>query len=591
MPPIPPQFIDEVVARTNIVELVGEYVELNLKGGNHWGLCPFHLEKTPSFSVSSAKGIYKCFGCGKGGGAINFVMEQENLPFVDAVEHLARRANMTMPERTAVDLGAKKQRDRILELNKIAARFFHQTLYSEQGGVALSYLQGRDLSQSILTKFGLGFAPDAWDGLLLHMTEQKVTKQELLEAGLATSNDKGRIYDRFRNRIIFPIIDVRGDVVGFGGRVLDDSLPKYLNSPDTPVFNKSRTVFGLNLARKSKAGYAILTEGYMDTIALHQAGFDAGVASLGTSLTPDHARLLHRYFTQSILAYDGDSAGISATQRAIPILEKAGLTVQVLQMKDAKDPDEFIKKYGKGPFLRLLEQSENQVDYRMAQITKKFDLEDAHQKVSYLQEISQFLATLDSPIEREVYLGKVCTLAKVSPEALGQEVSKALQIQKNKAHLQEVRTNRNPVSALQPQARALHYANVKAALAEEGLVCVILADPAQIPKLSTLTASHFTSPLLGRVFELIRQRHTEGHTISLSHLAGELSPDEMNHMTRVIQTPLNLDNTEKSLSDYYNIIREEQEKATHPPSLLEIQQKNKEKKAFQTPLEESHERK
>ena len=288
--------------------------------------------------------MYKCFGCGKGGGAINYVMELENLPFKDAVAVLAQRAGIPVPEfGGGGSARTRERREKILEINRQAARAFHRWLNGSEGAEGLQYLQRRGLSKRTLTNFGLGFAPNRWDGLIAELSTQGYDKRDLLDAGLAVSSKDGRVYDRFRNRVMFPIIDVRGNVIGFGGRVMDDSTPKYLNSPDTPVYNKSRNVFALNIAKTSKAGRVILTEGYMDTISLHQAGFDSAVASLGTALTEEHGQLLSRYFKEAVIAYDGDGAGVAAAQRAIPILEKAGLKVKVLRMQGAKDPDEFIK--------------------------------------------------------------------------------------------------------------------------------------------------------------------------------------------------------------------------------------------------------
>ena len=354
--PLPERFLDELIARTDIVDLVSESVRLTKKGNSWWGCCPFHSEKTPSFHVVPDRQIYKCFGCGKGGGAINYVMELENLPFQDAVAVLARRAGMEVPSFGASP-GARERREKILEMNRQAARAFHRRLYGSEGAEGLAYLRRRGLSQTTLTSFGLGFAPSQWDALIRELTGQGYDKRDLLDAGLAVNNKDGRIYDRFRNRVMFPIIDVRGNVIGFGGRVMDDSTPKYLNSPDTPVYNKSRNVFALNTAKNSKGGQVILTEGYMDTISLHQAGFTSAVASLGTALTEEHGQLLARYFKEAVIAYDGDGAGVAAAQRAIPLLEKAGLKVKVLRMQGAKDPDEFIKAYGREAFARLLEQS------------------------------------------------------------------------------------------------------------------------------------------------------------------------------------------------------------------------------------------
>ena len=422
---IPEQFIEELVSRTDMVDLVSGYVRLNKKGNNYWGLCPFHSEKTASFSVSPDKQICYCFGCHKGGGAINFLMELENLSFVDAVRQLAQRAGMEVPE-TGADARIKEKREQLLEINKEAARWFHAQLYQPQGAQALDYLRRRGLSQSTLTNFGLGFAPDSWDDLLNALAAKGYDKRQILEAGLAVSNDKGRIYNRFRNRVMFPIIDVRGSVIGFGGRVMDDSKPKYLNSPEGLVYNKSRNLFALNIAKKSKLGRIILTEGYMDTIALHQAGFDNAVASLGTALTPDHALLLSRYTKEAVIAYDGDGAGVAAAHRAIPILEKAGLKVRVLRMRGAKDPDEFIKAYGKDAFAKLLDESENHIEYRLEQLKAKFDLTDDAQRVEFLHEVTGLIASLPNAVEREVYGGRAAQAAGISAQALSQEVQKEL---------------------------------------------------------------------------------------------------------------------------------------------------------------------
>ena len=379
---IPSSFKDELVARSDIVDVVSDYVTLTPKGGSYWGLCPFHGEKTPSFHVLPDRQLYHCFGCGKGGGVVSFVMEMENLPFLDALRLLAKRAGMEFPEGD-LDESSRRKRNRLLNLNKEAARFFHSQLHSPVGQPGLDYLQRRGLSKGIMTRFGLGFAPDSWDSLIRAMAQKGYEKRDLLDAGLAVSNQKGSIYDRFRNRVMFPIIDLRGDVIGFGGRVLGEGTPKYLNSPDTPVFNKSRNLFALNLAKNTKLGRIVLTEGYMDTISLYQAGFDCAVASLGTSLTADHAKLLSRFTKEVVICYDADSAGVQAANRAIPMLEKTGLKVKVLRVTGAKDPDEFLRSFGRDAFARLLDQSENYVEYNLRQLQSGYDLTDPLQKAEF----------------------------------------------------------------------------------------------------------------------------------------------------------------------------------------------------------------
>ena len=579
---IPDRFLDELIARIDIVDLVSESVRLTKKGRNYWGLCPFHSEKTPSFSVSADKQIYKCFGCGKGGGAINFVMELDNLPFRDAVALLAKRAGLEVPD-SGSSAGAKERREKLLTINKQAARTFHRWLYAPEGADGLAYLQRRGLSRRTLTSFGLGFAPNRWDALIQELGQQGYDKRDLLDAGLAVSNQDGRIYDRFRNRVMFPIIDIRGEVIGFGGRVMDDSTPKYLNSPDTPVYNKSRNVFALNIAKKSKAGRVILTEGYMDTISLHQAGFDSAVASLGTALTPEHAQLLSRYFPEAIIAYDGDGAGVSATQRAIPLLERAGMKVRVLRVTGAKDPDEFIKQFGRDAFLRLLDQSENQVDYRLEQIRKKYDLSDDSQKVGFLQEAAQLLSSLPSAVEREIYGRHAAETAGVSPEAVAQEVKKAFQRRLRKEQKQQERRDLTPAIQLQPKSRGLRYENIRSARAEEGVLRLLLLDPSLHRELTQLRPEEFSSPLLGKAYALLLRRAEDGLSTQLSLLAGELTGEEMDHLTQVASSPESMANSRQSLADYIAVIRAEAIKrsgASGNDLLLAAQRSNLEKKAY-----------
>ena len=339
-------YLDELISRSDIADVVGSYVNLSKRSGsNLFGLCPFHNEKTPSFSVSPEKQIYHCFGCGKGGGVINFIMEIEGLGFQDAVAFLARRAGMPPPEDGSSE-ETRSRRGRLLDLNKDAARFYYQVLNSPAGAEAMAYMQRRQIDAPTAVRFGLGAAPDAWTELLKAMRAKGYNEQEMFEAGLIKRGKNGGFYDTFRNRLMFPVIDIRGSVLGFSGRALGDSEPKYLNSPDTPVFNKSKNLFAINLAKKCKDGPFILCEGNIDVVSLHQAGFTGAVASLGTSLTSDQARLLSRYTDQVVLAYDGDAAGIKAADRAIKIFEQLGMKVRVLRINGAKDPDEYIKRFG-----------------------------------------------------------------------------------------------------------------------------------------------------------------------------------------------------------------------------------------------------
>ena len=580
---IPAQFIDELMARCDSADVVADYVPLTRKGGSLWGCCPFHSERTPSFHVVPERQMYKCFGCGKGGGVINFIMEIENLSYPDAVRFLAKRAGLQVPEERG-DGGFRKKRERLLSLNKEAARYFHSVLHSPAGQAGVEYLFGkRKLSKAIVTRFGLGMAPEGWDKLITAMAAKGYEKGELLEAGLVVRSKEGRVYDRFRNRVMFPIIDLRGDVIGFGGRVLDDSTPKYLNSPDTPVFNKGRNLFALNIAKKTRLGRIILTEGYMDTLSLHQAGFDCAVASLGTALTPDHAQLLSRYTKEVVIAYDGDGAGVSAAQRAIGLLEKTGMKVRVLRMKGAKDPDEFIGKYGPEAFAKLLDQSENHIEYRIDQVKGKYDLTDDAQRVEFLKEAVPILAQLPSPAEREIYGARCAEMAGVTAEVVAQEIKRERSRLSWKAKKQQERRDLTPAVQLQPKERALRYDNLRSARAEEGVLRLVILDPELFGSAAALSPEHFSAPLLGKVFRLLRERWTNGLTVSLAALAGELEPTEMSHLSGVLTQPESLQNGARAMRDYIEIIETEAEKrrlAGESDELLAMQKKLLEKKAY-----------
>ena len=532
--PFPPSFLDELAARNPIEEVVGQYVNLKRSGSNLFGLCPFHGEKTPSFSVSPDKGIYYCFGCHKGGSVINFEMEIEGLSYPDAVRALAKRAGMTVPEDEQYQSRYRRQ-ERLWALNKEAARFFHASLFQPEGAAGLEYAGKRGMPKSTLTKFGIGFAPDSWDALCKAMEAKGYTQEELRASGLVSVSQKnGHIYDRFRNRLMFPIIDVRGNVIGFGGRVMDNSTPKYLNSPESEIFNKRKNLFALNLAKKTRLGYLILVEGYMDAVALHQYGFDCAVASLGTSLTEEHASLLARYTQQVILIYDGDEAGQNATQRAIPMLEKAGLQVKVLKMRDAKDPDEFLRKFGADRFRILLEESSNRVEYQLKAIQKKYDLNIDEERVNFITEAADFVSTLASAVQREVYGNRVAEAAKISPEAMKIEVQKAYKRRLSREKRKQEKIDLAPARNLQTQSRQIRYDNVKSAAAEERVVAAVMKEPALLSEIPELTPEEFSAPILAKVFSQQLQRHREGQDATLTGLT-DFTSEEMAHIAGILQ--------------------------------------------------------
>ncbi len=531
-----PSFIDELIARNPIEDVVGQYVSLKRSGGNLFGLCPSHGEKTASFSVAPDKGIYYCFGCHKGGGAINFMMEVEGLSYPDAVRSLAKRAGMEVPEDEQYQ-SRYRQQERLWALHKEAARFFHSQLYAPIGKAALEYALGRGMSKSILTTFGVGYAPDSWDSMVKAMKAKGYTEQELKDSGLVTVSQKnGNIFDRFRDRLMFPIIDVRGNVIGFGGRIIknDPDAAKYLNSPETMIFNKRKNLFGLNLAKKSKQNYLILVEGNIDVVALHQYGFDNAVASLGTSLTDEQATLMTRYAEQIVLIYDGDKAGQNATQRAIPILEKAGLQVKVLQIRDAKDPDEFLKKFGADKFRLLLEGSSNRVEYQLSAIAQKYDLGIDDQRIKFIHEAAQLISTLGSAVQREVYGHRVADAGKISFEAMKTEIEKAFKRRLAQEKKKQEKISLEPARARQPESRSIRYDNIKSAMAEETVIALVLREPALLDTAAGLSGDSFSVPLLGRVYDQLLDRHSRGLEVSLGVLA-EMTPEEMSHLTGISQ--------------------------------------------------------
>ena len=579
----PAAFIDELVARNPIEDVVGQYVSLRRSGSNLFGLCPFHGEKTASFSVAPDKGMYYCFGCHKGGGSINFMMEVEGLSYPDAVRALAKRVCMEVPEDEQYQSRYKAQ-ERLWALHKEAARFFHSKLYAPVGQEALKYAIGRGMPKSTLINFGIGYAPDSWTDLVDALRKKGYTDEELKDSGLVTVSKKnGALFDRFRDRLMFPIIDVRGNVIGFGGRIMNNKDPdaaKYLNSPETLIFNKRKNLFALNLAKKSKQGYLILVEGYMDAIALHQYGFDCAVASLGTALTEDGATLLSKYTDQVVLIYDGDNAGQKAAQRAIPILEKAGLQVKVLQMRDAKDPDEFLKKFGADKFKLLLEESSNRVEYQLNAIAKKYDLNIDDQRIKFVQEAAELICMLSGSTRREVYGGRVAELAKISEETMRLEVERARKRVEKREKKKQEQIDLAPAKNMQPKARSIRYDNMKSAMAEETVLALILKEPALLEQAKELKETEFSSALLGRAFGQLSQRYRQGLEVSFGVLT-DFSSEEISHLASIVQRqdgPVN----EDALKDCIRIIRAEHQgsNVSSDDDLLAYRNKLKDRKGL-----------
>lgn len=451
----PQEIIEEVRLQNDIVEVVSQYVPLKQKGSSYFGLCPFHNERTPSFSVNGEKQFYYCFGCGAAGNVIGFLMEMENCDFPDALQRLADRAHIELPqpERSAEVIAAERQKEKLFELHKLAGRFYYETLQSAEGEKARAYLQKRRMDPRIARKFGIGYSPDRYDALQQHLLEKGFSIGDLLKSGLVLENKDGKGYhDRFRGRLMFPIFDVQGRVVGFGGRILAKGEPKYLNSPETILFSKSRNLYGLNFARAAKKRELILVEGYMDMLSIYQAGFHNVVASLGTAFNQEHARTLKRFADDIILLYDSDEAGTNAALRAIPVLVKNGFRVKVTQVPDGKDPDEFIKTQGAAAFSRLLVDAVHYISFEIACSRRKYHLENAEQRVRFAQEAAAILAKPESEIERSVYLAEVSRMTGVEESAIRREMEK-LTRKEEEAFRKDAERRQQNLRGYQPEER------------------------------------------------------------------------------------------------------------------------------------------
>ncbi|MBQ8076077.1 MAG: DNA primase [Oscillospiraceae bacterium] len=562
-------FLTELADRNDIVDVVSEYVSLGKRSGaNYFGLCPFHNEKTPSFSVSPEKQIYYCFGCGKGGGVINFMMEIEQLSYPEAIERLAKRAGIPVPEQE--NDAQSRRRARLYEVNKAAALYFHEQLNTPGGAGAREYINKRQISRKMATSFGLGYAPDSYSAFEQAMLAQGYTSSELASADLIRPGSKGGTYATFRNRLMFPVIDVRGNVTGFSGRIIGDGEPKYLNTKDTPVFSKGRLLFGLNLARKSKRDYIILVEGNVDVVSLHQAGFDSAVASLGTSLTKEQAQLISRYKKEVVLAYDNDGAGLKASQRAIDILEKLDVKVKVLRWEGAKDPDEYIKTRGGDAFQNLIDRSESQIDYRLMNIKKKYDLTVPEQKVDFLHEATKLIATFPGSVERQVYAVRVAEQAGIMADAVSKEVEQQRKRLLSGAR-REAERNSRPVNTAQPQERSLRYENLPSATAEEGVIRLLYLEPSLYQEAeASLTRDDFTSETLGHIYSILLERIRANRPVNTTVLSEALTGPEMNLLVSILNKPENLSNAKNTLKDYIKTMKDQQELSQITPDLRSL---------------------
>ncbi len=517
--------------------------------------------------MSRDKQFFKCFGCGEGGNVLSFVMKMDNLPFVEAVERLADQVGMQMPEAHEQDAQERRARARLLALNKEAAHYFHDTLLAEQGAAARAYLQRRGVSGKMVTAFGLGYAPEGWDGLRSAMRQKGFTERELEEAKLVGRSQKGSVYDFFRGRLMFPVIDIRGQVLAFGGRVLqgDGDGRKYINSGDTPVYHKSRVLYGMHLAKKSKAPYFLLCEGNLDVIALHQAGFDSAVASCGTAFTLEQARLMARYTGEVIICYDADRAGRAATDKAIDILKRVGLRVRVLQLPQRRDPqtgqlektdpDDFLKKHGAEAFAALLQDKQTDGQYRLGEMQGRYNLEQEEQRIAFLKEATQYIASLPSAVEREIFCRHAATAAGVSHESMMTEVARRRTAQGRKQKKQVERQALQPKTMAQPTARKLHYDDPVSALSEEKLLVLVLGDGGLLHEAAQKIAPDvFSSPFLGKLYSMALARLEQGLEATPAALMGALDEEELRHFTTLLSGAVTGADPQRELAEYIDII-------------------------------------
>lgn len=556
-------FLEQLRANTDIESVISPYVNLRRRGKNLVGLCPFHNEKTPSFTVYPENGSFYCFGCGVGGDVITFVRRMENLDYMEAVKQLADRAGMALPEDGYDDTLAKK-RTAVLAANRAAAKFFHSQLFTDRGRHALNYFLDRGLTMETIRHFGLGFAPDDWRALKNHLNEQGFDDILLESANLLRRSDKnGKVsyYDNFRNRVMFPIIDPRGNVIAFGGRVLDDSKPKYINTSDTLVYKKSNGVFALNFAKNGNDGKLIIAEGYMDVIALHQAGFTNAVACLGTALTKEQANLLSRYADEIILSYDADEAGQKATARALGIFGTTGMEIKVLRLTGGKDPDEIIKKYGAQRFRDIINGAANDTEYRLLRARQGIDLSTDDGKVKYLSAAAEILAEIGSPVEVDVYASRLAHELGVDKLAIQSQVKyKREGLKKRRAVKREQEQMRlliNGQNTKNPE-RAQH---LRAAKAEETLIASLMRNPDFYNKLKDeLSADYFVTALNRRIFSVILSRLDEGGNTEPYFLSSAFTPDEMDEVERIFRSAAQLSNTVDECADCIKILKEEKNK-------------------------------
>lgn len=561
-------FLQELKMKTDIEDVISTYVTLKRRGATLVGLCPFHNEKTPSFTVYPATQSFYCFGCGAGGDAITFLKKIENLDYLDAVKTLAQRAGLQMPQE-GFDDSLSKRRRRILEMNREAARFYHSVLLSPEGKVGYDYYIGRALSAATINHFGLGFAPNRWDALLKHMRAKGYQPAELVDAGLARKGQKG-YYDNFRNRVMTPIIDVRGNVIAFGGRVLDDSKPKYINTGDTLVYKKTNELFALNFAKDSKEDALILCEGYMDVIAMHQAGFTNAVAGCGTALTTEQVRLISRYAKEVILTYDADEAGQKALQKAMTLFDQTDVKVRIPALVGGKDPDEIIRTYGRDKFKGMLEGASNETEFRLLALRRQYNLATTQGKIDFIGGALQILATLP-PVEQDLYVSRLSEELGVERQNMKVQLQDLVRRQGNRREKREFKRIVQEDMRKTARETMATDASLRKLRAEDRLISLLLRYPDCSRLCKDFDPQWLTPGFAQRVFTLILQRLENGDGTELMDLRDRLTDDEMGRLSGIIARGGESADAKQEFSDCLQTIRTEQQKKQESAAGLDDQ--------------------
>lgn len=561
-------FLQELKMKTDIEDVISTYVTLKRRGATLVGLCPFHNEKTPSFTVYPATQSFYCFGCGAGGDAITFVKKIENLDYLDAVKTLAQRAGLQMPQE-GFDDSLSKRRRRILEMNREAARFYHSVLLSPEGKVGYDYYIGRALSAATINHFGLGFAPNQWDALLKHMRAKGYQPAELVDAGLARKGQKG-YYDNFRNRVMTPIIDVRGNVIAFGGRVLDDSKPKYINTGDTLVYKKTNELFALNFAKDSKEDALILCEGYMDVIAMHQAGFTNAVAGCGTALTTEQVRLISRYAKEVILTYDADEAGQKALQKAMTLFDQTDVKVRIPALVGGKDPDEIIRTYGRDKFKGMLEGASNETEFRLLALRRQYNLATTQGKIDFIGGALQILSTLP-PVEQDLYVSRLSEELGVERQNMKVQLQDLVARQGNRREKREFKRIVQENMRKTARETMATDASLRKLRAEDRLISLLLRYPDCSRLCKDFDPQWLTPGFAQRVFTLILQRLENGDGTELMDLRDRLTDDEMGRLSGIIARGGESADAKQEFSDCLQTIRAEQQKKQESAAELDDQ--------------------